>query len=150
MTKRTIAGLRSAAKASTDSAAARMAAAMQRQGRVLISSIPPPTLKAGDIVYRVTEHDLPEVGARHTWKIESRVVKRASDKQITLQSFFPGDFRVQFPPNAIERQFFFITPALAIEAFATGQRSKIESLDRQRKESERALVWAYEQGAKCP
>lgn len=107
------------------------------------------TLKAGDPVYRVCEYDPPEVGVQHTWKIESRVVYRASDKQITLQSFFPGDFRIQFPPNAIERCFFFATPALAIEAFAADQRSKIESLDHKRREAERALMWAYKQGARA-
>lgn len=106
-------------------------------------------LKAGDLVYRVIAHDPPEEGVRHTWNIESRKVKQASGKQIALASYFSGVFKKVFNPNALGRVFF-ATPKSAIDAFAEHQRSKIESFDRQRKESERALVWAYEQGAKCP
>jgi hypothetical protein len=103
-------------------------------------------LKAGDLVYRVGEFDPPEDDARHTWQIVSREVKQASDRQITLKSYFPGHFRIQYTPDALGR-LFFTTRALAIEAFAADQRSEIESLDHKRRETERALMWAYEQGA---
>jgi hypothetical protein len=104
------------------------------------------TLKAGDLVYRVAAYDPAEEGAIHTWKIEHRVVKQASDRQIVLKSFFPGHFRIQFDPTALGLTFF-ATPQLAVEAFAEKQRAEIENLDRKRKAAERALAWAYESGA---
>lgn len=106
------------------------------------------TLKADDLVYSVIEYDPPEEGARHTWKVESRVVKQASERQITLKSFFPGHFRINFTPTALGLAFF-ATPQLAIEAFAEKQRANMEDLDRKRREAERALMWAYEMGAKA-
>lgn len=107
-----------------------------------------PKLKTGDLVYRVAESDHPDK-VPHTWKVVSRVVKKASAKQITLASFFPGHYLVQFTPDALGRVFF-SAPSAAIEAFARQQRLDIENLDRRRKETERALAWAYAQGARVP
>lgn len=108
-----------------------------------------PALKPGDLVYRVGEFDPPEEGLHHTWKIESRAIKSASDRQITLASYFYGTSLLQFTPDALGRVFF-ATPAEAVEAFAWRQRDEMESLDRRRKDAERAILWAYEQGAKVP
>lgn len=140
--RRKIAGMAEAKPGTSHSRLAALALARQREGT-------PNTLKADDVVYRVVEYDPPEEGVSHTWRVESRVVKQASAKQITLKSYFSGHFRIQYNQNALGR-LFFATPALAIEAFAAGQCEEIESLDHKRKEIERALAWAYSQGAKAP
>lgn len=101
------------------------------------------TLKAGDLVYRVIEHDPPGKG-RNTWKVASVVVERASAKQVKLKTYFTGLWRTTFDPDALGRAFF-ETPLRAVQAFLAGRRNEIESLDRQRKEAERAIAWANSQ-----
>lgn len=100
------------------------------------------TLKAGDLVYRVIEVDPPGEG-RNTWKVASVVVERASAKQIKLKTYFAGLWRTTFDPDALGRAFF-ETPLRAVQAFLTAQHHEIESLDRHRKEAERAIAWAEE------
>jgi len=102
-------------------------------------------LAAGTVVYRVVEVDRPPDDERpHTWKAAAVVVERASAKQIKLRSPFPGLDRVVFDPSAFGRDFF-ETPLQAIRFFLTARRLEIESLDRRKKEAERALVWAENQ-----
>ena len=102
-------------------------------------------LAAGNVVYRVVEVDPPpDVQERHTWKAAAAVVERASVKQIKLRCAFPGLPRTVFDPSAFGRVFF-ETPLQAIQVFLAERRLEIESLDRRRKEAERALAWAYRQ-----
>ena len=102
-------------------------------------------LRSGDVVYRVVEIDPPpDVRDRHTWKAAAVVVERASTKQIKLKSPFPGLARMVFDPDAFGRVFF-ETPLQAIKFFITERRLEIESIDRRRKEAERALAWATSQ-----
>jgi hypothetical protein len=107
------------------------------------------SLKTGDVVYRVVEYDSPDENTPHTWKIESRAVKQASSRQVTLVRLFTGLSRQRFAPDDLGR-LFFATPGQAVEAFAGHQRGEIDSLDRRRREAERALAWAYGQGAMVP
>ena len=101
------------------------------------------TLKAGDLVYRVIEHDPPGKG-RSTWKVASTVVERASAKQVKLKAYFAGLWRTTFDPDALGRAFF-DSPLGAVQAFLAARRDEIESIDRQRKEAERAIAWAEAQ-----
>ena len=103
------------------------------------------TLHAGNVVYRVVEIDPPpDVRGRHTWKAAAVVVARASKRQIKLKTPFPGLARTLFQPWAFGRVFF-ERPLQAIQFFLTEQRLEIESLDRRRKEAERAVSWATSQ-----
>lgn len=100
-------------------------------------------LRAGDVVYRVVEDD-PIGPGLHTWKAVSRVIERASVKQVKLKAAFPGFERVLFEPDAFGRAFF-ETPLQAIKHFLAERRRDVESLDRKRKEAERAIAWAESQ-----
>ena len=103
-------------------------------------------MKAGTLVYRVVEVD-PHHDERErdtTWKAACVVVERASDRQVKLKTPFSGLARVMFQPSALGRVFF-ETPLQAIQFFLTEHRWEIESLDRRRKEAERALAWATSQ-----
>ena len=107
-------------------------------------------LKAGDLVYRVGEVDPPpDKREPHTWKAACVVVERASNRQVKLKAPLPGLNRTLFPPNALGRVFF-ETPLQAIQFFLTERRLEIESLDRRRKESERAIAWATSQEGMSP
>jgi len=99
-------------------------------------------LAAGTVVYRVIEDDPPE--GQHTWKVVARIVERASKKQVKLKTNFSGLARTLFDPSAFGR-LFFETPLQAIQAFLTERRLEAESLDRRRKEAERAIAWATSQ-----
>jgi len=102
-------------------------------------------MKAGTLVYRVVEVDPPpDAHERHTWKAACVVVERASNRQIKLKTPFSGLGRVLFEPSALGRVFF-ETPLQAIQFFLTERRLEIESLDRRRKEAERAVSWATSQ-----
>lgn len=102
-------------------------------------------LKAGTLVYRVVEVDPPpDEHGRHTWKAACVVVERASDRQVKLKTPFSGLGRVMFQPSALGRVFF-ETPLQAIQFFLTERRLEIESLDRRRKEVERAIAWTISQ-----
>jgi hypothetical protein len=102
-------------------------------------------LHAGNIVYRVVEIDPPpDVHDRHTWKAAAVIVERASVKQIKLRTPFPGLARTVFDPSAFGRSFF-ETPLQAIQFFLAERRLEIESIDRRRKEAERAVTWAESQ-----
>jgi hypothetical protein len=102
-------------------------------------------LKAGDLVYRVLEIDPPpDTYELHTWKAVCVIVERASDRQIKIKTPFSGLSRTVFDPNAYGRVFF-ETPLQAIRFFLTERRLDIESLDRRRKEAERAIAWATSQ-----
>ena len=102
-------------------------------------------LKAGNLVYRVIEIDPPpDKHERHTWKAACVVVERASVRQIKLKTPFSDLTRTMFQPSAFGRVFF-ETPLQAIQFFMAERRLEIESLDRRRKESERALAWATSQ-----
>lgn len=99
-------------------------------------------LHAGTVVYRVIEVDPPpDVCEPHTWKAASVGVERASDKQIKLKRPFQGLARTVFDPTAFGRVFF-ETPQQAIQCFLAERHNEIVSLDRKRKEAERALAWA--------
>lgn len=101
-----------------------------------------PPLRAGARVYCVSEVDLPpDNSGPHTWNVDFCIVERASAKQIKLQHPFRGTARVLFDPTALGR-FFFTTPQQAIQDFLATQRTKIASLDRKKKEAERAIAWA--------
>lgn len=98
-------------------------------------------LKAGSVVYRVVEIDpWPEEGP-HTWKASASTVERASDRQIKLKRPLPGRGGTLFKPSELGR-LFFETPLQAIQHFLAARRLEIESLDRRRKEAERAVTWA--------
>jgi hypothetical protein len=102
-------------------------------------------LRTGDVVYRVVEVDpAPMLPGPHTWKAVSRVVERASAKQIKLKTAFPGYDRVLFDPSAFGRAFF-ETPLQAIQHFLAERRLEIDALDRKRKEAARAITWAETQ-----
>lgn len=102
-------------------------------------------LKANTCVYRVVEVDPPpDKHGPHTWKAACVVVERASDRQVKLKTPFPGLTRTLFHPSAFGRDFF-ETPLQAIQFFLTERRLDIESIDRRRKEIERALAWATSQ-----
>jgi len=107
-------------------------------------------LKAGDVVYRVVEEDPPpDVYEPHTWKAMAVTVAKASAKQVKLSKPFPGLARTLFEPSALGRAFF-ETPLQAIQHFLIERRLEIESLDRKRKESERAIAWASNQEGVTP
>lgn len=102
-------------------------------------------LKAGDLVYRVVEVDPPlEKRELHTWKAACVVVGRASDRQVKLKTPLPGLGGTVYKPDALGR-LFFETPLQAIQFFLIARRLEIESLDRRRKEAERAIAWATSQ-----
>ena len=102
-------------------------------------------MKAGTLVYRVVEVDPPpDKHERHTWKAACVVVDRASDRQVKLKTPLPGHGGTVFKPDALGR-LFFETPLQAIQFFLTARRLEIESLDRRRKEAERAVAWATSQ-----
>ena len=102
-------------------------------------------MKSGTLVYRVVEIDPhPDARGRHTWKAACVVVERASDRQVKLKTPFSGLARVMFQPSALGRVFF-ETPLQAIQFFLTERRLEIESLDRRKKEAERAVAWATHQ-----
>lgn len=103
----------------------------------------PKPLRPGDLVYRVVEWDSPE-NDPHTWKVMSVAVERASVKQIKLKTYFSSLYRVQYEPRALGR-IFFATPEAAVAAFLSAQRSELESLERHRKNAERAIAWAIAQ-----
>jgi hypothetical protein len=100
-------------------------------------------LRAGDLVYRVIEIDPPNEGPI-TWQVTSAVVKSASAKQIQLKTYLPGLWRTRFKPNMLGRTFF-ETPLGAIQWFSAAQRGEIETMDRRRKQAERAIAWATAQ-----
>jgi hypothetical protein len=103
------------------------------------------TLKAGDVVYRVVEIDPPPDAAElHTWKIASAVVERASERQVKLKTRLLGLANLVFEPSAFGR-LFHESPLQAIQHFLTARRLEVESLDRRRKEAERAIAWATSQ-----
>jgi hypothetical protein len=107
-------------------------------------------LRAGDLVYRVIEVDLPpNIPGRHTWEVASVVIERASSKQIKLSAHFTGLANKVFDPDAFGRVFF-ETPLQAIQYFLSSKRLEIESLDRRRKEVERATAWAEIETGKYP
>lgn len=102
-------------------------------------------LKQGSLVYRVVEVDPPpDVRELHSWKAAAVVVERASNRQIKLKTPLPGHGGTVFMPDALGRHFF-ETPLQAIRFFLAERRLEIESLDRRRKEAERALAWATSQ-----
>lgn len=98
-------------------------------------------LKAGSKVYRVRDVDPYDDEKPHTWEIESREVKSASDKMIILKTAFPGVYRSRFQPNALGL-LFFATPEEALTTFARRAREEIASCARRIGESERAISWA--------
>jgi hypothetical protein len=104
----------------------------------------PTKIKAGDVVYRVVEIDPPDVRERHTWKVASTFVERASACQVKLKTRLLGLGNLVFEPSALGR-LFFETPLQAIQHFLTERRLEVESLDRRRKEAERAIAWAISQ-----
>jgi hypothetical protein len=105
---------------------------------------------AGNVVYRVVEIDRPPDDRRpHTWEAAAVVVEHASPKQIKLKTPFPGLFRKVFEPTAFGR-IFFATPLQAIQFFLTERRLEIESLNRKKKEAERAIAWAMSQAGMTP
>ena len=102
-------------------------------------------MKTGTLVYVVVEVDPPpDKHERHTWKAACVVVDRASDRQVKLKTPLPGHGGTVFKPDALGR-LFFETPLQAIQFFLTARRLEIESLDRRRKEAERAVAWATSQ-----
>jgi hypothetical protein len=102
------------------------------------------------LVYVVVEVDpTPDVCEQHTWKAASIVVEKASDRQVKLKTPLPGHGGTVFKPDALGR-LFFETPLQAIQFFLTARCLEIESLDRRRKEAERALAWATSQEGVIP
>lgn len=102
-------------------------------------------MKANTLVYRVVEVDPPpDERGPHTWKAAAVVVERASDRQVKLKTPLPGNGGTVFKPDALGR-LFFETPLQAIQFFLAARRLEIESLDRRRKEAERAVAWATSQ-----
>ncbi len=107
-------------------------------------------LHAGTVVYRVGEIDPPpDIPGPHTWKVATAIVERASPKQIRLKAPFPGLARMVFTPAAFGHVFF-ETPLQAIQAFLIEQRLEIESINRKKKEAERAIAWAESQEGMLP
>jgi hypothetical protein len=102
------------------------------------------TLKAGHLVYRVVEVDLPDDDAPHTWQAACVVIAKASDRQIKLKTCFSGLGRKLFKPDALGRAFF-ETPLQAIQFFLTERRLEMASLDRKKKAADRAIAWALSQ-----
>ena len=117
-----------------------------RGSGVLIKDASSVTLKAGHVVYRVVEVDPPPNvdDEPHTWKAMAVTIAKASPKQVKLSRPFPGLARTLFEPSAFGRSFF-ETPLQAIQHFLTERRLEIESLDRKRKDAERAVEWAASQ-----
>ena len=102
-------------------------------------------LHAGVVVYRIVEIDPPpDVDERHTWKVAAATVERGSAKQIKLRAPFPGLARTVFDPSAFG-SVFFETPLQAIRFFLTERRLEIKTMDRRRKDAERAIAWATSQ-----
>ena len=102
------------------------------------------SMKTGTLVYVVAEVDPPPnepPNEPHTWKAAYVVVEKASDRQVKLKTPLPGRGGTVFKPDALGR-LFFETPLQAIQFFLTARRLEIESLDRRRKEAERAIAWA--------
>lgn len=106
------------------------------------------TLKPGHLVYRVIEDDPPD-DSTYTWKAACIVVERATERQIKLKTPLPSHGGTLFPPNALGR-LFFETPLQAIQHFLAARRLEIESLERRRKEVERAIAWAVSQEGMTP
>lgn len=105
-------------------------------------------MKAGTIVYRVIEVD-PPGNEPHTWKVACVAVEKASTRQVRLQKRFDGLANILFEPDALGR-IFFESPLQAIQFFLTSKRLEIESLDRRRKEADRAIAWATSQEGMSP
>ena len=107
-------------------------------------------LKAGSLVYRVGEVDPPpDKREPHTWKAACVAVERASARQVKLKTPFAGLGGTVYKPDALGR-LFFETPLQAIQFFLTARRLEIESIDRRRKEAERAIAWATSQEGMAP
>ena len=102
-------------------------------------------LRVGDLVYIVTEVDPPTRGP-HTWEVTSFGVTYASAKQIKLDRCAATLWSTRYQPDALGR-IFFETPDAAIAAFLTAKRSNLESLERRRTDTERAITWAINQGS---
>jgi hypothetical protein len=110
--------------------------------RVVTNGAP---LAAGTVVYRVVELDHPpDVDSPHTWKAAAVIVERASAKQIKLRSAFPGLTRTVFDPSAFGRDFF-ASPLEAIKMFLIARRMELDTIERRRKDVERAIAWALYQ-----
>jgi hypothetical protein len=106
-------------------------------------------LTANCVVYRVVPyvgHDDETNPPNHA--VEARIVKSAG-KMITLARSFTDRLKTRYDQKALGRVFF-ETPLQAITNFAAEQRIAIDSADRARHRAERALFWAYEQGAPVP
>jgi hypothetical protein len=101
-------------------------------------------LRPGDLVYRVMEIDPPDEKQPYTWQVTSAIVERASAKQIKLKTYLPGLWRTLFNPEVLGNTFF-ETPLGAIQWFLTQQRGELETLERKRKQAERAIAWATSQ-----
>lgn len=95
------------------------------------------------LVYRVVEDD-PAGEGKHTWKAAAVAVERASARQIKLARPLPGHGGTLFKPADLGR-LFFETPLQAIKHFLAARRLEIDSIDRKRKEVERAIAWATSQ-----
>lgn len=109
---------------------------------VILAPISKAPLKAGSVVYRVVEVDPPpDKYEPHTWKAAAVTIAKASTKQLKLSKPFPGLSRTLFDPSALGRVFF-ESPLQAIQHFLAERRLEIVSLDRKRKEAERAIAWA--------
>jgi hypothetical protein len=101
------------------------------------------------VVYRVAPYirhdDEPETTPKY--RVEARDAK--AGKMIALARPFTDLSKTCYSQKALGR-IFFETPLQAIVNFAANQRLAIESADRARREAERALFWAYTQGAPVP
>jgi hypothetical protein len=106
-------------------------------------------LKAGHLVYRVVEVDLPDDKSPHTWKVACVVVEKASTRQVKLRGRFNGLGNILFEPSALGR-LFFESPLQAIQFFLTERQLETESLDRKKKTAERAVAWAFGQAGMTP
>lgn len=103
-------------------------------------------MKAGQVVYRVIEVDLPDDlddRGPSTWKVAAVTVERSSSKQIKLSKRFPK-LGTLFKPNALG-SLFFESPLQAIEHFLIARRLDLDALDARRAETERAIAWAANQ-----
>ncbi|MDQ3300612.1 MAG: hypothetical protein M3619_28865 [Myxococcota bacterium] len=108
------------------------------------------SLKAGNVVYRVVEIDPPpDRRERHTWKAAAVIVDRASNRQVKLKTPLPEHGGTVFKPDAFGR-LFFESPLQAIQHFLAARRLEVESLDRRRKEADRAIAWATSQEGMPP
>lgn len=102
-----------------------------------------PTLKPGDLVYRVVERDTPDP-APHTWVVKFAVVRSCSDRQITLKGASAiGWWRTRFLPAALGSAFFTSEEAAVLD-FVRRQRREVESAERAIKTAQRALAWVIE------